>query len=57
MRGCRHGRTRASDVLGRVTLVTGPEEFLAERTIAQVRAAVRAHDAEAELSETWPPTS
>ena len=42
----------ASDVLGRVTLVTGPEEFLAERTIGQVRSAVRAHDAEAELSET-----
>ncbi|MGN6252168.1 MAG: DNA polymerase III subunit delta [Marmoricola sp.] len=41
-----------SDVLGRLTLVTGPEEFLAERTVTQVRAAVRAHDAEAELSET-----
>jgi len=25
----------ASDVLGRVTLVTGPEEFLAERTIVR----------------------
>ncbi|MCW2710865.1 MAG: polymerase delta subunit [Marmoricola sp.] len=40
------------DVLGRVTLVTGPEEFLGERAIADVRAAVRAHDAEAEISET-----
>ena len=43
---------RASDVLGRVTLVTGKEEFLGERTVASVRAAVRAHDAEAEISET-----
>ena len=43
---------RASDVLGRVTLVTGKEEFLGERTVAAVRAAVRGHDAEAELSET-----
>jgi DNA polymerase III subunit delta len=42
----------ASDVLGRVTLVTGPEEFLAERTVVQVRSVVRAHDTEAELSET-----
>jgi DNA polymerase-3 subunit delta len=38
--------------LGRVTLVTGPEEFLAERTVQQVRAAVRGADPEAELSET-----
>ena len=38
--------------LGRVTLVTGPEEFLAERTVQQVRAAVRSADPEAELSET-----
>jgi len=41
----------AADVLGKVTLVTGPEEFLNERTIAAVRSAVRSHDAEAELSE------
>ncbi len=40
------------DVLGRITLVTGPEEFLGERAIAHVRAAVRRHDAEAESSET-----
>src|ERR1700712_1104070 len=40
------------DVLGRITLVTGPEEFLGERAIARVRAAVRRHDPEAELSET-----
>ncbi|MBC9735585.1 DNA polymerase III subunit delta [Nocardioides marmotae] len=43
---------KTADVLGRVTLVTGKEEFLNERTVAAVRAAVRAHDAEAELSET-----
>lgn len=41
-----------ADVLGRVTLVTGKEEFLNERTVVAVRAAVRRHDAEAELSET-----
>jgi len=40
------------DVLGRITLITGPEEFLGERAVARVRAAVRRHDAEAELSET-----
>jgi DNA polymerase-3 subunit delta len=42
----------AHDVLGRVTLVTGKEEFLAERTVSGVRDAVRRHDPEAELSET-----
>lgn len=42
---------RAADVLGRVTLVTGPEEFLNERTVDAVRTAVRGHDAEAECSE------
>jgi DNA polymerase-3 subunit delta len=42
----------AHDALGRVTLVTGKEEFLAERTVAGVRDAVRRHDPEAELSET-----
>jgi DNA polymerase-3 subunit delta len=41
-----------ADVLGRITLVTGSEEFLAERTVESVRAAVRAHDAEAEVGET-----
>src|SRR3954467_9899990 len=41
-----------SQVLGRVTLVTGPEEFLSERTVRDVRAAVRRADQEAELSET-----
>ncbi|MXG91055.1 DNA polymerase III subunit delta [Nocardioides flavescens] len=39
------------DVLGRVTLVTGKEEFLGERTVQAVRAAVRRVDPEAEFSE------
>jgi DNA polymerase III subunit delta len=43
---------RAADVLGRVTLVTGKEEFLNERTVGAVRQAVRSHDADAELAET-----
>src|SRR3954469_14426586 len=38
--------------LGRVTLVTGKEEFLGERIVATVRDAVRRADPEAELSET-----
>jgi DNA polymerase III subunit delta len=46
------GTPRAADVLGRVTLVTGKEEFLNERTVGAVRDAVRHHDPEAELSET-----
>lgn len=43
---------KAGDVLGRVILVTGKEEFLNERTITTVRGVVRAHDPESELSET-----
>ncbi len=43
---------RAADVLGRVTLVTGKEEFLNERTVSAVREAVRGYDAEAEVAET-----
>lgn len=42
---------RAADVIGRVTLVTGKEEYLGERTVQAVRAAVRSFDPEAELSE------
>ncbi|CAA9358827.1 MAG: DNA polymerase III delta subunit [uncultured Nocardioidaceae bacterium] len=42
----------SSDILGRVTLVTGPEEFLNERAVAAAQAAVREADPEAELSET-----
>lgn len=41
-----------SQVLGRITLVTGPEEFMAERTVQSVRSAVRSADPEAEFSET-----
>jgi len=41
-----------ADVLGRVILVTGKEEFLSERTVRSVRAAVKAYDPEAELAET-----
>ncbi|HET7689683.1 MAG TPA: DNA polymerase III subunit delta [Nocardioidaceae bacterium] len=41
-----------ADVLGRVTLVTGPEEFLRERAVVAARTAVLAVDPEAELSET-----
>src|SRR5215210_1881261 len=40
------------DVLGRVTLVTGKEEFLNERAVGALRDVVRRYDAEAELSET-----
>ena len=43
---------RASDILGHVTLVTGPEEFLNQRTVTSAVAAVRASDPESELSET-----
>jgi DNA polymerase III subunit delta len=45
-------KLHAADVLGQVTLVTGKEEFLRERTVVTVRDAVRHHDAEAELAET-----
>lgn len=45
-------KPKASDILGRVTLVTGPEEFLNERTISLAVAAVRAADPESEVSET-----
>ncbi|MFC6286682.1 DNA polymerase III subunit delta [Nocardioides sp. GCM10027113] len=47
------GATPAPDqVLGRVVLVTGKEEFLGERSVEAVRDAVRRHDPEAEVSET-----
>jgi len=41
-----------ADVLGRVLLVTGKEEFLGERSVASACAAVRRADPEAEFSET-----
>ncbi len=43
---------KASDVLGHVTLVTGPEEFLNERAVSTALAAVRHADEESEVSET-----
>src|SRR3954452_14579636 len=43
---------QASDVLGHITLVTGPEEFLNQRAVAAAVAAVRAADPESEVSET-----
>lgn len=44
--------TRPADhVLGTTTLITGSEEFLAERTIASVQSAVRAADADADITE------
>ena len=42
----------AAQVLGRVVLVTGNQEFLSERTVASVRDAVRSHDVEAEIAES-----
>jgi DNA polymerase-3 subunit delta len=43
---------RAADILGHVTLVTGPEEFLNERTVTGVVRAVREAEPESEVSET-----
>ncbi len=42
---------RAEDVLGRVILVTGKEEYLGARTVDEVKAAVRGHDPEAEFAD------
>src|SRR4051812_30845194 len=52
MTGTRPRGPSPEDVLGRVTLVTGKEEFLSERSVVGVREAVRRHDGEAEVSET-----
>jgi DNA polymerase-3 subunit delta len=43
---------QASDILGHITLVTGPEELLNQRNVVAAITAVRASDPEAELSET-----
>lgn len=43
---------QASDVLGHVTLVAGPEELLNERTISLALEAVRRADDESEVSQT-----
>jgi DNA polymerase-3 subunit delta len=40
-----------TDLLGTTTLITGGNEFIAERTIASARAAVVAADADADVSE------
>jgi DNA polymerase III subunit delta len=42
----------APDVLGKVTLITGSEEFLAERAIRTVVDAVRSADPDADVTET-----
>jgi DNA polymerase III subunit delta len=42
---------KAADVLGTTTLVTGTNEFLAERTIGAIRSAIRSADADADISE------
>jgi DNA polymerase-3 subunit delta len=43
---------QASDVLGHVTLVTGPEELLNQRAVSAALKAVRDADPEVEVSET-----
>ncbi len=43
---------RAEEVLGRVILVTGKEEYLGARTVDDVKAAVRGYDAEAEFADS-----
>ncbi|QWC85851.1 DNA polymerase III subunit delta [Nocardioidaceae bacterium] len=42
----------AADVLGTVTLLTGPEEFLGERAVTTLKEVVRGVDPEAEFSDT-----
>jgi DNA polymerase-3 subunit delta len=44
-------RPSVGDVLGSITLITGSEEFLAERTVATVVAEVKLADADADLTE------
>jgi DNA polymerase III subunit delta len=43
---------KASDILGHVTLVTGPEEFLNQRAVAVALSAVREAHPDSEVSET-----
>ncbi len=45
------GNPTAAQLLGHVVLLTGKAEFLAARTVASVRDAIRAYDAEAEISD------
>ncbi|MCL2543575.1 MAG: DNA polymerase III subunit delta [Nocardioidaceae bacterium] len=42
---------RVDEVLGRVTLVTGKEEFLGARVVQDAKTTVRGHDPEAEVSD------
>jgi DNA polymerase-3 subunit delta len=44
-------RQTAADILGTTTLITGPNEFLAERTIETAQRAVRSADADSDISE------
>ena len=44
-------RLTAADVLGATTLIVGPNEFLAERALDDVRRVVRKEDADADMSE------
>jgi DNA polymerase III subunit delta len=44
-------RITAADALGAATLVVGPNEFLAERALDDVRRAVRRQDGDADVSE------
>ncbi len=44
-------KTAPVDVLGVTTLITGTEELIAERTIGSLRDAVRAADADADISD------
>lgn len=44
-------RTTAADVLGTTTLITGANEFVAERTISRGRSMVRSGDSDADLQE------
>ncbi len=45
------GKQSAAEVLGTSTLISGSDEFLAERAVAALRQAVTAADADADLSE------
>ncbi|UUZ58488.1 hypothetical protein [Nocardioides sp. B-3] len=42
----------AAQVLGRIILVTGKEEFLSERTVVGVRTAVKGFDSDAEIADS-----
>jgi DNA polymerase-3 subunit delta len=44
-------RITAADVLGATTLIVGPNEFLVERAVDDVRRAVRKDDADADVTE------